>query len=163
MADFMKILQQAQQVQGRLQQMQEQLEKLTVTATAGGGMVTVEADGKGHVRRIKLDPAANFAYSYGTGNRIQVFDIGARAAVAVLDFPGASNLDIQDIAFNVEGSEMYVVGTLSVGTDVDSVFATAKITSPAVAGAAPTYSWSAASVVCDIRFVRRLHRPGIVY
>ena len=57
MADFMKILQQAQQVQGRLQQMQEQLEKLTVTATAGGGMVTVEADGRGQIRRIKLDPS----------------------------------------------------------------------------------------------------------
>lgn len=105
-------------------------------------------------RRIRLDPAANFAYSYGTGNRIQVFDIAARAAVAVLDFPGATNLDIQDLAFNVEGSEMYVVGSISVGTDVDSVFATAKITPPAAAGAAPSYSWSAASVVCDIRFVR---------
>ncbi|HEY0502509.1 MAG TPA: DUF6519 domain-containing protein [Lysobacter sp.] len=106
-------------------------------------------------RRVKLDPAANFAYSYGTGHRIQVFDVAtARAAVAVLDFPGASNLDVQDIAFNAAGTEMYVVGTLSNGTDVDSVFATAKITPPASPGAAPTYSWSAASVVCDIRFVR---------
>ena len=62
MADFMKILQQAQEMQGRLQQMQEELEKLTVTATSGGGMVTAEADGKGRssasrsIRRV-VNPA----------------------------------------------------------------------------------------------------------
>jgi hypothetical protein len=55
MADFMKILQQAQEMQGRLQQIQNELQQKTVTATAGGGMVTVEADGKGQLRSIKLD------------------------------------------------------------------------------------------------------------
>jgi nucleoid-associated protein EbfC len=55
MADFMKILQQAQQMQGRLQEIQDQLQQQTVTGTAGGGMVTVESDGKGQVRRVKLD------------------------------------------------------------------------------------------------------------
>jgi hypothetical protein len=57
MVDFMKIMQQAQQMQGRLQQVQEELGRLTVTGTAGGGMVTVEADGKGAVRRVRIDPA----------------------------------------------------------------------------------------------------------
>jgi DNA-binding YbaB/EbfC family protein len=55
--DMMKIMQQAQQMQGRLQQMQEELEQKTVSAAAGGGMVTVEADGKGQVRQIKIDPS----------------------------------------------------------------------------------------------------------
>ena len=55
MADFMKLMQQAQQVQGRLQDMQEALERLSVTGSAGGGMVTVEADGKGTVRKVKID------------------------------------------------------------------------------------------------------------
>ena len=56
MVDFMKVMQQAQQMQGRLQQVQEELGRLTVTGTAGGGMVTVEADGRGAVRRVKIDP-----------------------------------------------------------------------------------------------------------
>ncbi|HEX3157174.1 MAG TPA: YbaB/EbfC family nucleoid-associated protein [Gemmatimonadaceae bacterium] len=56
MADFMKILQQAQQMQGRLQQIQDELAKQSVSGSAGGGMVTVDADGKGQVRRIKIDP-----------------------------------------------------------------------------------------------------------
>jgi nucleoid-associated protein EbfC len=56
MADIMKILQQAQQMQGRLKQIQDELEARTVSATSGGGMVSVEADGKGQIRKIKIDP-----------------------------------------------------------------------------------------------------------
>ena len=52
----MKILQQAQQMQGRLQQMQEELATKTVTGVAGGGMVSVEADGTGKVKRVRIDP-----------------------------------------------------------------------------------------------------------
>ncbi|HWJ23834.1 MAG TPA: YbaB/EbfC family nucleoid-associated protein [Gemmatimonadaceae bacterium] len=55
MADFMKILQQAQQMQGRLAEMEQELQGKTVSATAGGGMVTVDADGKGQVKRVKID------------------------------------------------------------------------------------------------------------
>lgn len=58
MADIFKILQQAQQMQSKMQEMQEELAQRSVTGTAGGGMVTVEADGKGTVRRVKIDPAA---------------------------------------------------------------------------------------------------------
>jgi DNA-binding YbaB/EbfC family protein len=57
MADIMKLLQQAQQMQGRLQQIQDDLSLRTVNASSGGGMVTVEADGKGQVRKIKIDPS----------------------------------------------------------------------------------------------------------
>ena len=55
MADFFKMMQQAQQMQSRLQDMQQELQKLSVTGTAGGGMVSVEADGQGTVRRVKID------------------------------------------------------------------------------------------------------------
>lgn len=57
MADIMKLLQQAQQMQGRLQQIQDELQQKTVSASAGGGMVTVNADGKGQIRSIKIDPS----------------------------------------------------------------------------------------------------------
>lgn len=55
MADFTKIFEQAQQMQARMQQLQSELEKQTVTAAAGGGMVIVEADGKGTIVRVKID------------------------------------------------------------------------------------------------------------
>jgi DNA-binding YbaB/EbfC family protein len=37
--------------------MQAELEKQTVTAAAGGGMVTVEADGKGTITSVRIDPS----------------------------------------------------------------------------------------------------------
>jgi hypothetical protein len=57
MADIFKILQQAQQMQSKMQEMQEELAQRSVTGTAGGGMVTVEADGKGTIRKVKIDPS----------------------------------------------------------------------------------------------------------
>ncbi len=57
MADFMKLMQQAQQMQSRMQQIQAELEKQSVSATSGGGMVTVAADGKGQVTEVKIDPS----------------------------------------------------------------------------------------------------------
>ena len=57
MADFFKILQQAQEMQGRLQQLQEELQHRVVNGSAGGGLVSVEADGRGQVKRIKIDPS----------------------------------------------------------------------------------------------------------
>ena len=58
MADFMKMLQQAQELQGRLQQVEQELAKQIVKASSGGGMVTVEANALGVVQSIKIDPAA---------------------------------------------------------------------------------------------------------
>ena len=57
MADFMKILQQAQEMQGRLQQIQEELQHKTVTAASGGGMVSVESDGRGQLKKVHIDPS----------------------------------------------------------------------------------------------------------
>jgi nucleoid-associated protein EbfC len=56
MRDFMKILQQAQEMQGKLQKVQEDLQQVTVSGTAGGGMVNVEVSGTGQIRRVKIDP-----------------------------------------------------------------------------------------------------------
>ena len=57
MRDIMKILQQAQEMQGRMAKIQEELKAMTLTGTAGGGMVTAEVDGQGLVKRVKLDPS----------------------------------------------------------------------------------------------------------
>lgn len=50
------MMQQAQQMQGKLQEVQEGLGRLTVTGSAGGGLVTVEVDGRGTVKRVSIDP-----------------------------------------------------------------------------------------------------------
>ncbi len=57
MADLSQLLQLGQQMQGRLTQMQTELAQQTVTGSAGGGMVTATADGRGQIRSIRVDPS----------------------------------------------------------------------------------------------------------
>lgn len=56
MTNFQQLFQMGQQVQARITQLQTELGNRTVTCSSGGGMVTVTADGRGHVRSIKIDP-----------------------------------------------------------------------------------------------------------
>jgi len=58
MADLSSLFQLAQQAQGRLTEIQTKLAQESVTAGAGGGMVTATADGRGQIRAIKIDPEA---------------------------------------------------------------------------------------------------------
>jgi|ERR1043166_2044908 DNA-binding YbaB/EbfC family protein len=57
MPDFMKLLQQAQEMQGKFQKIQSELLNITVTGSAGGGLVRVDVNGQGTVQRISIDPS----------------------------------------------------------------------------------------------------------
>ena len=54
--DLQKIMQLSQQMQSRMAEMQKQLERQTLVAAAGGGMVEVTADGKGNIKGVSIDP-----------------------------------------------------------------------------------------------------------
>lgn len=55
-ANIASMVQQAQQMGGKLKEVNAQLKTKRVTANAGGGMVEVEANGLGEILRIKIDP-----------------------------------------------------------------------------------------------------------
>ncbi len=57
LGNLQQLFQLGQQMQSRLSDLNDRLEKETLSATSGGGMVEVSADGRGNVRRVKLDPA----------------------------------------------------------------------------------------------------------
>jgi hypothetical protein len=50
-------MKQAQQMQERVKKLQEEAGSKTVEASAGGGMVTVVANGRQEVLSIKIDPS----------------------------------------------------------------------------------------------------------
>ncbi len=50
------VLRQAQQLQAKLAKAQQELEDMTVEATAGGGVVKVVMDGHQKVRSLKISP-----------------------------------------------------------------------------------------------------------
>ena len=55
MKGFGNIMKEAQKLQAQMEQMQAEAAKKTVEATAGGGMVTVVANGKQEIVSIKID------------------------------------------------------------------------------------------------------------
>ena len=56
MKGFGNIMKEAQKLQQQMMALQEEVAKRTVEATAGGGMVTVVANGKQEIVSIKIDP-----------------------------------------------------------------------------------------------------------
>ena len=56
--DMQKLLQQVGEMQEQMKLAQDELAKETVEASAGGGMVTVTANGAGEITGIRIDPKA---------------------------------------------------------------------------------------------------------
>jgi nucleoid-associated protein EbfC len=56
MKDLMGIMKQAQEMQGRMQKMQEDMAAMEVRGQSGGGLVMVMLDGKGTLKKVKIDP-----------------------------------------------------------------------------------------------------------
>ncbi len=53
-----RMMKQLQQMQQKMMKVQEDLAHETVTATAGGGAVTIEMNGHHEVRSVRIDPDA---------------------------------------------------------------------------------------------------------
>ncbi|MEM9682219.1 MAG: YbaB/EbfC family nucleoid-associated protein [Pseudomonadota bacterium] len=57
MKNLGQLMKQAQEMQTKMAEMQEKLEALEITGSAGAGMVTVTLNGKGVLRGVKIDPS----------------------------------------------------------------------------------------------------------
>lgn len=57
MKSFTQMMKQAQELQGRMQDMQAEMERMACEGRAGGGMVMVTLNGKGEIAGVKIDPS----------------------------------------------------------------------------------------------------------
>lgn len=57
MKNLGQLMKQAQEMQSKMAEMQQRLADAEITGSAGAGMVTVVLNGKGEMRRIKIDPS----------------------------------------------------------------------------------------------------------
>lgn len=55
MPDFLGLMKQASQLQAKMQEMQAELDQVTVEGTAGGGMVSVTMSAKGDLKGVRID------------------------------------------------------------------------------------------------------------
>ena len=57
MKNIQNLMKQAQQMQAKMAQAQEELGHITVEGNSGGGMVTVVATCRGEIKSLKIDPS----------------------------------------------------------------------------------------------------------
>ncbi len=57
MRDFLGMMSKAKELQGKMQQLQEEIAALEVSGVAGGGLVRVTLSGKGDLRAVRVDPS----------------------------------------------------------------------------------------------------------
>jgi hypothetical protein len=57
MKNFAEMMKQAQALQGRMADMQAELERTMIEGRSGGGMVVVTLSGKGDMVHVKIDPS----------------------------------------------------------------------------------------------------------
>lgn len=57
MKNFTQMMKQAQELQGRMADMQAEMERLRCEGRSGGGMVVVTLNGKGEMAGVKIDPS----------------------------------------------------------------------------------------------------------
>ncbi|MFN4282568.1 MAG: YbaB/EbfC family nucleoid-associated protein [Alphaproteobacteria bacterium] len=57
MKNLGNMLKQAQQMQAKMAEMQAKMAEMEVAGQSGGGMVKVTLNGKGELRKLKVDPA----------------------------------------------------------------------------------------------------------
>jgi len=55
--DLMGMMKKAQEMQARLQEAQQELERVEVQGVSGGGLVTVTMTGKGDLKSVAIDPS----------------------------------------------------------------------------------------------------------
>ena len=57
MKNLGQMMKQAQEMQGKMAEMQERLAEQEITGAAAGGMVQVTLNGKAEMRAVKIDPS----------------------------------------------------------------------------------------------------------
>jgi DNA-binding YbaB/EbfC family protein len=57
MVDFLGLMKQAATMQETMKKMQAELDRIELSGTAGGGLVTVTLNGKGELKGVKIDPS----------------------------------------------------------------------------------------------------------
>jgi DNA-binding YbaB/EbfC family protein len=57
MKDIMGMMKQVGQMQARLKDMQDELQRAEIEGQSGGGLVHVTVDGRGELKKVRIDPS----------------------------------------------------------------------------------------------------------
>lgn len=57
MRDIMGMMKKAQEMQAKMQEIQEEIASLEITGSSGAGLVSITLNGQGNIKAIKIDPS----------------------------------------------------------------------------------------------------------
>ena len=112
------MIKQAQEMSGKLQEINDQLKEKRVTGSSGGGMVQVEVNGAGEVLRCQIDPVLVTDQKGKGGDREMIEDLlpaAVNQALAKARELHAEAMRQVTGGMNLPGLED-VLGTISGGT-----------------------------------------------
>jgi DNA-binding YbaB/EbfC family protein len=69
MKNLGNLMKQAQQMQSKMAEMQAKMAEMEATGSAGGGMVQITINGKGEMRKLKIDPSL-----VGSADEVEVLE-----------------------------------------------------------------------------------------
>ena len=96
------LMKNAQEIQGRMKEMQENLRRLKAEGTAGGGMVTVEINGQQQVLSCRIEQSL-----FDAGDREMIEDLVVAAANQALE--------------KIKQAATYEMGKLTGGLDMSGL------------------------------------------
>jgi DNA-binding YbaB/EbfC family protein len=97
-ANFASMMRQAQEMGGKLKEVNEQLKGKRVRASAGGGMIEVEANGLGEILRVKIDPDL-----FARGDREMIEDLLPSAVNQVVTKSKQLHMEMMTQDLNIPG------------------------------------------------------------
>lgn len=103
LGNFASFIKQAREMRGRMEEIQETLSRLQVEGSAGGGMVTVEANGQQKILSCRIDPSL-----FESGDQEMLEDLLVAATNQALE--KSAQLAKQEMGKLTEGLEMPGLG-----------------------------------------------------
>lgn len=99
--------------------------------------------GKGFHKRLRIHPKSTIGYTFGAGNKINVYDLRKNEMVVEMEFPGGTGAVVQDVAFSKDGRQLYAIAILN---NKDSMFGVADIQGF-------KHDWQKPTSICDVLFL----------
>jgi len=100
LGDIASMMKQAQEMQGRMSEMQDSLGQIRVEGSAGGGMVTVEATGQQKILNVHIEKSV-----FEAGDQEMLEDLIVAATNQALDkVKEAASAEMQKVTGNIDMS-----------------------------------------------------------
>ena len=112
--------------------------------------------GKNNHSRVKMHPSGKLVYTYGgTDNTINVYDVGSKELIEVLEMPSVEGAEVSAITFSQDGELLFASASVRA---IDTLFGISRINDK--------HAWEEMIVLCNMDIMEMEvsdKDPGLIY